>query len=135
MHQMSVLRLAEDMLLAPAPKLALEPGGSKGLLEKWIRPTPGKLLTAGSVALLSLGSMVWGFFSAPAEAVAAAPAAAAGLTDAAAVTLATAASGPGSWIGGGGSQMASLLTDPWLNGIQLLLAAAYLYWGWKERRG
>jgi hypothetical protein len=137
-RQMSVLRLSEDMLLAPAPKLALGTDPPKGLFAKMIHPTRSKMLTAGSVVVFCLGSMIWGLFNAPATPVAPAAAAAAApdsLSDSAAIALATSSSGPGSWVGGGNSQMMSVLTDPWINGIQLLLALAYLWWGWKERRG
>ena len=133
MRQLAVIRSVADFLTAPRPKVSMEEGRKPGLLERWIKPTPKKMLTAGSVLVFGLGGMVYGFFSAPVAP--AAQAAAGGLSDAAAVALAQSSSGAASWAGGGGGPLMQALSDPWINGIQVLLAAAYLWWGFKERRG
>jgi tetratricopeptide (TPR) repeat protein len=137
-RQLGVIRSVADFLTVAPPKLAFQDDRKPSTLERWIRPTPKKMLTAGVVLLFSAGGMLWGVFSGPAgpDAVGAAGAAAAGgLNDAAAVALAQSSSGAASWVGNGGGTMMQMLTDPWINGIQALLAAAYLWWGIKERRG
>ena len=133
MHQMSVLRLSEDMLLAAPQAKFNVPEIKGGLLQRWLRPTPYKMIVAGVTLLASLGGLVWGLINGPA---AAAPAVAGSMTDAGAVAAAAEASGPLASMGlGGGGPLMAMLSDPWLNLGQALLMAAYLYWGWKERRG
>ena len=139
-RQLSVMRLSADFVSAPPPKLALGNSGKAGTMEKWIKPTPKKMISAGSVVLFGLGGMVWNFFYPTAAPVAAAVAKSAGsLSDSAAVALAQSASGPGSWVANpaaaANSPMMHVLSDPWINGIQVALALAYLWWGWKDRRG
>jgi tetratricopeptide (TPR) repeat protein len=135
-RQLGVIRSVADFLTQAPPKLNLEGDRKPSTLEKWIRPTPKKMLIAAATLLMSLGGILWGLFSSPAgpDAVGAAGSGG-GLGDAAAIALAQSSSGAASWAGGGGAGLAQMLTDPWINGIQLVLAAAYLWWGYKERRG
>jgi tetratricopeptide (TPR) repeat protein len=134
--QLGVIRSVADFLTVAPPKLDFRDDRKPSTLERWIRPTPKKMLTAGVVLLSALAGMLWGLFSGPAGPDATAAAAAGGgLSDAAAIALAQSSSGAASWVGNGGGPLMAMLTDPWINGIQAVLAAAYLWWGWKERRG
>jgi tetratricopeptide (TPR) repeat protein len=133
-RQLGVIRSLADFLTVGPPKVDFQGGRKPSTLERWIRPTPKKMLTAGVVLLSALAGMLWGLFAAPADPGAAA-AAGGGLSDAAAIALAQSSSGAASWMGNGGGPLMQMLTDPWVNGIQAVLAAAYLWWGWKERHG
>jgi tetratricopeptide (TPR) repeat protein len=135
-RQLGVIRSLADFLTVGPPKIDFHGDRKASTLERWIKPTPKKMLTAGVVLLSALGGMLWGLFSGPAGPGAMGSAGAGGgLSDAAAIALAQSASGPASWVGNGGGPLMQMLTDPWINGIQAVLAAAYLWWGWKERRG
>ncbi|HXC64565.1 MAG TPA: hypothetical protein VNZ67_09405 [bacterium] len=134
-RQLGVIRSVADFLTQAPPKLDLEGDRKPSTLEKWIRPTPKKMLIAGATVLMSLGGMLWGLFNSAGPETVAAAGSGGGLGDAAAIALAQSSSGAASWAGGGAGGLMQVLSDPWVNGIQLALAAAYLWWGYKDRRG
>jgi tetratricopeptide (TPR) repeat protein len=110
-RQLTVIKLSADFKSAPRPTLELGPA-PKSLFSRALKPTPVK---AGTMAL---GLLVNGIMLLRA--------------------LFTTPAGVRGDESSGVEQFASvlsLLNDPWLPGIQVVVCAAYLIWAWKELRG
>jgi tetratricopeptide (TPR) repeat protein len=129
-RHLASLRLMDEIKLAPPPKLNLPPQ-KDGLLLGYIRPTPWKMITVGSGLLFCVIMLVYGLVSAPqiAPAQPILPLGGAGGDDAM-VKLAGAAGDPMAGLG----QVMKMATDPMSNVVQIVIYAAYLFWGWKDKQ-
>jgi tetratricopeptide (TPR) repeat protein len=125
-RHLASLRLMDEIKLAPPPKLNLPPE-KDGMLLGYIRPTPWKMITAGSGLLFCVIMLVYGLGSSP-QAAPVQPILPAGGDDAM-VKLAGAAGDPMAGLG----PMMKMAADPLSNIVQIVLYSAYLFWGWKDK--
>jgi len=126
-RHLASLRLMDEIKLAPPPKLNLPPE-KDGMLLGYIRPTPWKMITVGSGLLFCVIMLVYGLSSSSQAAPVQAVLPAGG--DDAMVRLAGAAGDPMAGLG----PIMKMAADPMSNIIQIVLYAAYLFWGWKDRK-
>jgi hypothetical protein len=109
-RQMTVIKLSADFKSAPRPTLELGPA-PKSLFARALKPSPIKAATAGLGLLVNGIMLLRALFAAPAG------------------IRGDESSGVEQF-----GSILSLLNDPWLPGVQVVICVAYLLWAWKERR-
>jgi tetratricopeptide (TPR) repeat protein len=126
---LAALRLLEDFKMTGLPKVAGIAEAPDGFFMKLVRPTRGKMVSVGLALALSIALLTWRLLQQPDAAAPIAAAVPDGVDTVDSITKL--ASNPMDNMG----SLMRIASDPTSNILQIVACVAYLYWGWKDRRG